>query len=342
MSLWERIESGGCVVVAEVAQAHDGSLGTAHAFVDLAADCGADAVKFQIHIASEESTLEEPWRVRFSPQDETRFDYWRRMEFSPAQWRGLADHAAERGIAFIASPFSVAAVRLLSEMGQPFIKIASGEVFNPELIDAALTTGVPLAISTGMSTLSDIDDLVARCRAAGARFALFQCTSAYPAPPEQWGLGVIAELRARYDCPVGFSDHSGSIAAGLAATALGVAIVEVHLTMSSAAFGPDVASSLDPEGLRTLVSGVRSITVARGGESDKDALAATTEPLKQVFGRSWAPARALDAGHVLERADVTLKKPGTGIPPGELESLLGRALARDVSPDHLLRREDLV
>lgn len=341
MGIWERIEGGECVVIAEVAQAHDGSLGTAHALIDVAAEAGADAVKFQTHIASAESTLDEPWRVAFSPQDETRFDYWRRMEFTPRQWQGLAAHAEERGIAFLSSPFSVEAVALLDEIGQPFWKIASGEVFNGELLDAVLATGRPVGISTGMATIGDLDAVIERCRAAGVSFALFQCTSAYPAPADEWGLGVIAELRERYERPVGFSDHSGSVAAGLAAAALGAAMVEVHITLSTAAFGPDVPASLDPDALAVLTAGVRDIVTARSSTLSKDDLTDGTAALRSIFGRSWAPVRRLPAGHVLERADLTLKKPGTGISEPELDTLIGRTLVRDISPGRLLRREDL-
>lgn len=341
MGIWERITGGDCVVIAEVAQAHDGSLGTAHALIDVAADAGADAVKFQTHIASAESTLDEPWRVRFSQQDETRYDYWHRMEFTPEQWQGLAEHAGERGITFLSSPFSVQAVRLLQTIGQPFFKIASGELFNGELLDEVLATGAPLALSTGMATRADIDAVVAKCGDARSPFALFQCTSAYPAPPESWGLGVIAELRERYGCPVGFSDHSGTPAAGLAAAALGAAMVEVHITLSKDAFGPDVPASLDPQGLAGLVAGVRAIVTARTTGADKDELVGVTTHLKSVFGRSWAPVRAMPAGHILQRDDLTLKKPGTGIPESEIDTLLGHALLRDVVPERLLTREDV-
>src|SRR5215471_8334229 len=117
-----------CLIVAEVAQAHDGSLGFAHAFIDAIAAAGADAVKFQTHIAAAESTPAEPWRVKFSRQDETRYDYWRRMEFTEAQWRGLKAHADERGLLFLSSPFSVEAVDLLARVGVAAWKIASGEV----------------------------------------------------------------------------------------------------------------------------------------------------------------------------------------------------------------------
>jgi N,N'-diacetyllegionaminate synthase len=130
--------SGRCLIIGEVALTHDGSLGLAHAFVDAIAAAGADAVKFQTHIAAAESTPSEPFRVKFSRQDETRYDYWKRMEFTEEQWRGLAHHARDRGIVFLSSPFSVQAIELLDRIGMPLWKIASGETSNTMLLDRIL------------------------------------------------------------------------------------------------------------------------------------------------------------------------------------------------------------
>jgi N,N'-diacetyllegionaminate synthase len=139
--------SGRCLVIGEVALSHDGSLGLAHAFIDAIAAAGADAVKFQTHIAAAESTPAEPFRVKFSRQDGSRYDYWKRMEFTEDQWRGLAAHCAERNVLFISSPFSLAAVDLLQRAGQPLWKIASGEVSNLPLLDRILDSGSPVRVA---------------------------------------------------------------------------------------------------------------------------------------------------------------------------------------------------
>src|SRR5262245_39397643 len=202
-------------VIAEVAQAHDGSLGMAHAFVDAAAEAGVDAIKFQTHLAAQESTLDELFRVRFSQQDPTRFQYWQRMEFTPEQWQGLAMHARERNLIFLSSAFSVAAVNLLSNIGMPAWKIGSGEFDSPDLWRAMASTHAPILFSTGMARRAEIANAVAVFRGAGLPFALLQCTSAYPTPLEAVGLNVIDELRREFTCPVGLSDHSGSVFPGL-------------------------------------------------------------------------------------------------------------------------------
>src|SRR5262245_47116537 len=169
------IDTAKCLIVGEVAQAHDGSLGLAHAFIEAIAAAGADAVKFQTHIAAAESTRAEPWRVRFSPRDETRYEYWKRMEFTEDEWRSLKRHAEERGLAFISSPFSIEAVDLLDRVGIGAWKIASGEVSNLPMLERILQRGRPVILSSGMSSLSETDAAAARVRARGTPLAVLQC-----------------------------------------------------------------------------------------------------------------------------------------------------------------------
>ena len=179
--------STSALLIAEIAQAHDGSLGTAHAYIDAVADAGADAIKFQMHIAEAESTKDEPWRTRFSYQDETRFDYWRRMEFTREQWQGLRDHAGDRGLLFVVSPFSKSAIDLMVDVGTDILKIASGEALAmTSLLPDDVT--LPIIASTGMSQWSEIDATVDALRARGSAFALLQCTSQYPTPFDRVGL----------------------------------------------------------------------------------------------------------------------------------------------------------
>jgi len=330
-----------CTVIAEVSQAHDGSLGMAHAFVDAAAGAGADAIKFQTHLAHAESTAQEPWRASFSAQDATRLDYWRRMEFTPEQWRGLKEHAEKRGLLFLSSPFSLEARDLLLRVGVAGWKVASGEISNHALLDAMADTGLPVILSTGMSPPAEIDAAVERVRRRDVPLAVLQCTSLYPCPPELVGLNLIGEFRARYGCAVGLSDHSATIFPGLAAATLGIEVLEVHLTLSREMFGPDVVASLTSAELRQLVEGVRFIERMRAHPLDKAALPAAVAPLRGIFMKSVVLARDLPAGHVLGPGDLAAKKPGTGIPARELPELLGRRLRRALPRDHLLSREDL-
>lgn len=328
------------LVVGEVAQAHDGSLGTAHAFIDAIAEAGADAVKFQTHIAAAESSPLEPFRVKFSRQDATRYDYWKRMEFTPEGWAGLAEHAHDRGLIFLSSPFSEEAVDLLDRIGMPAWKIASGEVNNPLLMERITATGRPVLLSSGMSTIAEVDAVVNQIKSRGLPLLVFQCTSKYPSGPEDIGLNMLDFYRKRYQTPVGISEHSGKIFTGLAAAALGVDMIEVHVTLSRQMFGPDVIVSLTPEELRQLVEGVRFIQKALAHPVEKDARAMEMLEMRKLFNKSLVARRALKAGQVLRREDISARKPGTGIPAASANQYLGKTLARDVSADTFLSPDD--
>ncbi len=329
------------LIIGEVAQAHDGSLGTAHAFIDAIADSGVTAVKFQTHIASAESSKEEQFRVKFSRQDATRYDYWKRMEFSEEGWAGLAEHARQRGLIFLSSPFSEEAVDLLERLDVPAWKIASGEVNNPLLLERAVQTRKPILLSTGMSTLDEIDRVVAWIKGCGLPLAVFQCNSKYPSQPEDIGLNVLDIYQQRYEVPVGLSDHSGKIYPGLAAVVQGASLVEVHVTLSRQMFGPDVPASLTPAELAQLVEGARFIENMLAHPAGKDRLDENLTSMRTLFGKSLVAARDLKAGEKLSRRGLTARKPGTGIPAGEMEALLGKSLKRDVARGEFLRRADL-
>jgi N,N'-diacetyllegionaminate synthase len=334
-------DSQPCLLIAEVGQAHDGSLGMAHAFLDAAADAGADAIKFQTHLAVDESTLDEPFRIHFSRQDDSRLSYWRRMEFTSEQWAGLAKHARERGLLFLSSPFSEAAVQMLFELGVPAWKVGSGEATSATLISSMEATGLPILMSTGMSSWYEIDLTVESLLQRGVPHALFQCTSRYPTPPEEVGLNVLAEMRQRYACPVGFSDHSGSIYPALAALARGCDLLELHVIFDRRMFGPDASASLTFDEFRQIREARDAIHLMDSHPVDKDEMATSMAAMRATFGKSLAPACVIEAGTVLEAAMLVMKKPGTGLKPSDLAGLVGRRLARTVQPDRLLKWSDL-
>lgn len=328
------------LLIAEVAQAHDGSLGTAHAYIDAVARTGVDAIKFQTHIAEAESSADEPWRVKFSPQDQTRYDYWKRMEFTPEQWEGLAAHCKQRGLLFLSSAFSIAACELLEKLGVPAWKVGAGETNNLPMIDWMASTGKPVILSSGMSPWSELTEAVDCVRRRGAEAAVLQCTTKYPCPPEDLGLNVLAEIRQRYQCPTGLSDHSGTIYAGLAAATLGAQIIETHVTFSRECFGPDVSSSLTTRDLTRLAEGVRFLETALTHPMDKDAMAAQMAPWRAIFGKSLVAVRDLPAGAVIQGEDMTSKKPGTGIAAARMREFTGRKLARAVAANQRFMEED--
>ncbi|WP_288349421.1 N-acetylneuraminate synthase family protein [uncultured Thalassospira sp.] len=335
------IGQGRPFIVAELAQAHDGSLGQAHAYIDAVADAGADAIKFQTHIAAAESTYDEPFRVKFSAQDATRYDYWRRMEFRAEEWGGLAKHASERGLVFLSSAFSPEAVELLRNLDMPAWKIASGELGSSHLLECMMEDDRPILVSSGMSSWSDLDRLISVLADHKKKFAVMQCTTKYPTPLEQVGLNVLAEMRERYDCPVGLSDHSGTVFPSLAVMSELADIVEVHVVFDKRMFGPDTCASIDIEELEFLCKSRDAFQVMHENPVDKDHFAAEFEEMRAMFGRSLALKRDLPAGTVLSVNDLTAKKPAGGIHQNQLDRVVGKKLARDVPASRLLREEDL-
>lgn len=331
--------AGSVFVVAEIAQAHDGSLGILHSFVDACAEAGVDAVKVQIHIAEAESSPKEPFRKQFSYVDQTRFEYWSRMGFSEQQWAEVKKHCEAVGVEFLATPFSVAAVALLERLGVTRYKIGSGDVTNALLIDRIAGTGKEAIISTGLATRAEIGSAVDALRAGGV--AVLQCATKYPTAPEDTGLAAIAEIRQTFACPAGLSDHSGTIYPGIAAAALGASVVEAHVTFDRRMFGPDSRASLTVDEFAELVRGIRFIEKGRRGRVGKD-IDPELSALRGMFGRSLAVNRDLPAGHVLTASDLESKKPaGEGLPAADYRSVVGRPLARARTKWDFLRSEDI-
>lgn len=328
-------------IIAEVAQAHDGSLGMAHSFIDMVAKQGASAVKFQTHIAKSESCKYEPWRVKFSKQDETRFDYWKRMEFTQEQWVGIKNHAEDLGLDFISTPLSIDAITLLNEIGVSIWKIASGDSSNTELITEILRTQKPAIFSSGLSDWNEMDKLVATIKKGMLPFALLQCTSSYPTSPEQIGLNNVKEISSRYTIPTGLSDHSGEIFPAIAAVAHGASIVEVHVTFSKYAFGPDTRSSLDPSQLKTMIEGVRFTERMLNNPVNKSELDEEQLRLKRIFGRSLVAKAYLKKGTVINEELIAYKKPGGGIQYKETQNIVGKTLVKDLKEDEQIQLEHL-
>jgi N,N'-diacetyllegionaminate synthase len=329
-------------IIAEIAQAHEGSLGIAHSYIDALAGSGVDTIKFQMHIASAESSISEQFRVNFSYEDKTRYDYWDRMGFTLEQWHGLKQHCDERGFKFLCSPFSMQAVDWLEDMKVERYKIASGEIYNFLMLDKICKTGKPILLSSGMSSLDDIHKSVDFIQARNGKFAgVFQCTTAYPTPAEKYGLNVLAQLKDLFKCKVGLSDHSGEIYAALAAVALGAEMLEMHVVFDKAMFGPDAKSSLTINEFEMLVDGVRKIETALDHPVDKNQTEGYSE-LKVMFGKSLAINKNLGSGHTISENDLETRKPGDkGVPAADYESIIGRRLNKDMTEGSFLNTADL-
>jgi N,N'-diacetyllegionaminate synthase len=328
-------------IIAEIAQAHDGSLGILHSYIDALADTGVNAIKFQTHIAEAESSEYEQFRVNFSYVDKTRFDYWKRMEFSIDQWKEIKQHCDKVGLEFMSSPFSNKAVDYLEEIGVNQYKVGSGEISNLLLLNRLSETGKPVILSSGLSDWDELETAINFLQSKNTNVSILQCTTQYPTSPENWGLNIINELKSKYNLPTGYSDHSGTTTACLAAASLGAEILEFHVTFDKRMFGPDASSSLTIDDVKQLVKGVRQIETALLNPMTKE-IDEGKKVVKTMFGKSLATNRDLKKGDILKLEFLEGKKPGDkGIPAADFQTIVGRKLNRDLKKWEFINKGDI-
>ncbi|TSC59241.1 MAG: N-acetylneuraminate synthase [Candidatus Peregrinibacteria bacterium Greene0416_19] len=326
------------LIIAEIGSVHDGSFGNAKRLIELAKDVGADAVKFQTHIADAETTKDAPSSPYF--KDESRYEYFRRTGFMLEQWKKLKEHADGTGIEFLSSPFSEEAVDLLEKVGVARYKVPSGEVTNLPLLEKIAATGKPVILSSGMSSWEELDRAVETIRRGGNDLTVLQCTSEYPCPPEQVGLNLLAEMRERYQCPVGLSDHTMTLAAPIAAVTLGASVIEKHLTFSRHMYGSDAKHSLEPAEFRQMCEVIRAAEAMLHHPVDKSD-ASRFKNMKQTFEKSVAALVPIKKGTTVTRAMLGIKKPGTGIPAARISDVIGTRATRDIPADTVMIPSDL-
>ena len=320
------------LLIAEIGSVHDGSFGNAQRLIELAAECGADAVKFQTHFAEAESLPNAPSPRYFKA--EPRMEYFRRTGFTPEQWRQLKEHAEACGALFLSSPFSLESVELLESINMEMYKIPSGEVTNLPLMEKIAELGKPVLLSSGMSNWAELDQAVQVFKGT-CELTVLQCSSAYPCEPEQVGLNVMLEMKDRYGCAVGLSDHSMGMAASVAAATLGATVIEKHFTFSRYMYGSDAQHSMEPEDFRRLSVALKETWTMLENPVDKDAVASYAE-MKSIFQKSIVAAADLPAGTVLLREHLVFKKPGTGISAMRYKELIGKRLKTSLSMDQML------
>lgn len=330
----------GPYVIAEIGVNHDGTVERALELVDAAARAGADAVKLQLFSAemlmSKEACLAAYQRAAGEADP---FDMLRRLEMSVDQMSPIVAGAHEAGIHAIVSVFSVELVGEAQRLPWDAYKTASPDIVNRPLLEALAQTMKPLIVSTGTATLDEVERAVRWVPSVFDRLALLQCVSSYPTPPDRAALGGIAALAEVSPGPVGYSDHTSAVETGGLAVAAGASMLEKHLTYSRTAVGPDHAASLDPAAFAEYVRGARRAHTMLG-PARKIVLDVERE-VRGVSRQSLTVTRDLPAGHRLVRADLTLKRPGTGIEPWRMGEVVGRILERDVERNRILREQDL-
>ena len=330
-----------CKIIAEVGQLHDGNIKNAHNIIKKLAKTKVDAIKFQTHYAEEESTPREPWRIKFSKKDKTRYDYWKRMEFTPEQWLKLKKHCEKYNIEFLSSPFSKKAVDVLNKIGIKYFKLASGEINNPFLIKNIIKSKKPVLISTGMSNFSEIDKIVKIFKRKKVKFSLLQCTSKYPCGAKDLGLNNIEKFKKRYNCLTGFSDHSGNLFASLAAISMNADFIEVHVTYSKNHFSPDSSSSLTFKEVAELVKGRDYISEIINNPINKNKLDKVLIRHRKIFTKSIVLNKDLDKNHIIKISDLDLKKPNIGINAENIHKVIGKKLNKKIKKNTFLQLSHL-
>lgn len=327
-----------CFVIAEAGVNHNGDVETALRLIDAAKRAGADAVKFQTFIAEEVISASAPkaaYQVRNTGGEESQLEMVKKLELPPAAFHFLAKYCKERDIMFLSTPFDFRSVELLEEIGVPAFKIASGEITNFPLLEKVARTGRPIILSTGMSTLAEVESALGVIYAAGGtEIILLHCTSNYPASAASANLRAMKTMEESFGVPVGLSDHTEGIAIAIAAVALGACVIEKHFTLNRAQPGPDHRASIEVDEFAEMVRSIRRVEEALGDGVKKPA----PEELStsEVARRSLVAREDIAEGAVVTERMIAIRRPGTGIPPKMYSALIGRRVKQGISAGTVL------
>jgi N,N'-diacetyllegionaminate synthase len=326
-------------LIAEAGANHNRDLGIAQELIAVAADAGADAVKFQVYTGAELYSTNTP-RFKYLADERSPRELLDAIAL-PREWLPrLAAYASDQRIAFFATPFDDHAVEVLAAIGVPAMKIASFELVDLPLIGRASAVGVPVILSTGMATYGEIEDALAAVNESGnCEAALLRCASLYPAPPALVNLRAMTTMRKAFGVPVGLSDHTTGIAVPGGAVALGAELIEKHFTLSRAMSGPDHPFALEPEELRAMVAAVREVEAALGNGRLEGPSKEEAEEMYRLARRSVVAAVRIPAGTTITREMLTTKRPGYGIKPKDLDRLVGRVARVDIELDDVITWE---
>ena len=333
-------------IIAEAGVNHNGDPELARQLINVAAEAGADYVKFQTFTA-EKLVSATAQKARYQQQNDARGGstqqaMLKKLELDEAVHRMLMDHARQRNIAFLSTPFDAESVDLLEAFKLPLFKIPSGEITNAPLIRKIGSLGKPVILSTGMATLGDIEAALRLLLEAGLsreQLTVLHCNTEYPTPMSDVNLRAMLTIGQALRVKVGYSDHTLGIEIPVAATALGATIIEKHFTLDRSLEGPDHRASLEPDELKQMVQSIRNVTAALG-TGIKQPSPSEAKNLT-VARKSVHLSVALPAGHALREEDLAMKRPGNGISPMDYERLIGRTLRHDLPADHQLTWQDV-
>ncbi|MDW7777165.1 MAG: N-acetylneuraminate synthase [Methanosarcinales archaeon] len=330
-------------IIAEAGVNHNGSIALAKQLIDVAAKAGADAVKFQTFIAEDVVSIDAPkaeYQKQTTDYSESHLDMIKKLELSKEEHQELMDYAKQKNIMFLSTPFDEKSVDLLVKLGVPLIKISSGEITNHPFLKYIAKKGMPIILSTGMSTLEEVAEAVSVIKEAGCKnLTLLHCTSNYPARVEDCNLMAMKTMSDAFDVPVGYSDHTPGIYVSLAAAAMGACVIEKHFTLDRTLHGPDHRASLEPADLEEMVRGIRLIEKALG--SSVKAPVELEIEVRDVARRSIVAKVDIPVGTVITEDMLAFKRPGAGISPKDSNMLIGKITSQDIDKDEILKFETL-
>ncbi len=343
-SLRSNVESPS-VIIAEAGINHDGDFEKAKKMIDVAANAGANYVKFQ---SFKHDKLVTPTAVTSSYikagsyAGESFADLLRRLELSMEDHRALRAYCDIKGIKFLSTAFDSQSFDLLLDLGIDVVKVASGDITNIPFLRYMAKAQLPMLVSTGMATLGEIEQAIEAISGMehNDKIILLHCIAWYPAEIETTNLRYMNTLKSAFGYPVGYSDHTLGLNMSIAARAMGAQLIEKHFTLDSKQFGPDHAASINPAELALLVKGVREVEVGLG--STKRQFGPKEISQRQVHRRSIVARRAIVRGEIFSEENLTIKRPGTGLPPRHWENILGKRAAMDIGPEQLLDWPDII
>ncbi len=332
-----------CFFIAEAGVNHNGDPALARELIDIAAESGADAVKFQTFNARRVISPDAPkakYQKDTTGESGSQIDVVRNLEFPFETFGELSEHASKRGILFLSTGFDTTAVDYLESIDMPILKIASGEITNFPLLRHFGATKRPVILSTGMSDIGEVSAAIAVLEAAGSTdIAILHCTSNYPARYEDVNLRAMLTLRSAFERPVGYSDHSPGIDVALAAVALGANILEKHFTVDKSLPGPDHQASLTPSELTACVTGIRNVERSLG--STRKYCTEAEMDTRYVARRSLFLAKPKKAQEIITEDDLIPLRPGDGVPASMVDYVVGRRLTKDLPDGYKLQWSDL-
>jgi N,N'-diacetyllegionaminate synthase len=331
-------------IIAEIGNSHEGSLGIALSMISMAADAGADIVKFQFHISEYESTLDEPFRDQTFIQDLSRKQYWERVSFSKDEWVKIFKHCEKNNIEFLCTPFSLEAAQILFENGLiKRWKIGSGDALNFQLLDFVFRTELEVLVSTGLINSSELKNLVdfISNNYNFKNLVLMHCVSEYPTNLVHSSISLIDEYRKMFSVRVGHSDHSGNISTLLYALTHEIDYIEMHLTPHKLFFGPDTKASITPEELEQVVKFKNDLEIMKASNFSRDQLYELSLKNAKIFRKSLYWNQDLPSGSKINAAHVAVKKPLAEIDAFRISEVIGRITNISVQRDKPINLSDL-